>query len=125
MNENTGCCWAFSVVAATEGINQLTTGNLVSLPEQEFVDYDISEDQGCNGSLMDDAFQFIIGNHGLTNESNYTYEGVDATCNTKKEFSRVAKITGYEDVPANSESACVVESCGYSTDFCSHRCWWF
>ncbi|KAK4493506.1 hypothetical protein RD792_005585 [Penstemon davidsonii] len=71
----TGCCWAFSVVAATVGINKLTTENLVSLSEQELVNCDTSEDQGCNGGLMNDAFQFIIGNHG------------------------------YEDVPANNEAA--------------------
>ncbi|KAH6759491.1 senescence-associated gene 12 protein [Perilla frutescens var. frutescens] len=100
-----GCCWAFSAVAATEGINQLTAGNLISLSEQELVDCDTSEDQGCNGGLMDYAFQYIISNHGLTTESNYPYEGVDGTCNTKKASSDAAKITGYEDVPANSESA--------------------
>lgn len=69
------------------------------------MDCDTSEDEGCNGGLMDNAFEFIISNGGLTTESNYPYEGVDGTCNTKKESSHVAKITGYEDVPANSESA--------------------
>ncbi|PIN18825.1 Cysteine proteinase Cathepsin L [Handroanthus impetiginosus] len=92
-------------VAATEGINQLKTGKLISLSEQELVDCDTSEDQGCNGGLMDYAFEFIIKNHGLTTESNYPYKGVDGTCNTRKELSHVAKITGYKDVPANSESS--------------------
>ncbi|KAL2494714.1 Senescence-specific cysteine protease SAG12 [Forsythia ovata] len=100
-----GCCWAFSAVAAMEGINQLSTGKLISLSEQELVDCDTSEDMGCNGGLMDNAFEFIINNHGLTTESSYPYDGTDGTCNAKKESSHAAKITGYEDVPANSESA--------------------
>ncbi|KAL2494722.1 Senescence-specific cysteine protease SAG12 [Forsythia ovata] len=99
------CCWAFSAVAAMEGINQLSTRKLISLSEQELVDCDTSEDMGCNGGLMDNAFEFIINNHGLTTESSYPYDGTDGTCNTKKESSHAAKITGYEDVPANSESA--------------------
>ncbi|CAN6706699.1 unnamed protein product [Malus baccata var. baccata] len=101
-----GCCWAFSAVAATEGITQLTTGNLISLSEQELVDCDTAgEDQGCEGGLMDDAFQFIQQNHGISTEANYPYNGVDGTCNTKKEAIIAAKITGFEDVPANSEKA--------------------
>ncbi|XP_057506603.1 senescence-specific cysteine protease SAG39-like [Actinidia eriantha] len=101
-----GCCWAFSVVAAMEGITQLTTGKLIALSEQELVDCDVSgEDQGCNGGLMDDAFTFIQQNNGLTTESNYPYDGTDGTCNRNKEANHAAKITGYEDVPTNSESA--------------------
>ncbi|KAK6124308.1 hypothetical protein DH2020_041965 [Rehmannia glutinosa] len=101
-----GCCWAFSAVAAMEGINQLTTGKLISLSEQEVVDCDVKgEDQGCNGGLMDDAFKFIIHNDDLTTESNYPYIGADGTCNSQKVASNAAKINGYEDVPANDESA--------------------
>ncbi|KAM0059030.1 putative fruit bromelain [Helianthus debilis subsp. tardiflorus] len=32
-----GCCWAFSALAAMEGITQLKTGKLVSLSEQELL----------------------------------------------------------------------------------------
>ncbi|PWA58689.1 peptidase C1A [Artemisia annua] len=101
-----GCCWAFSAVAAMEGITQLKTGKLVSLSEQELVDCDTSGiDQGCEGGLMDNAFDFIVSNKGLTTESNYPYKGVDGTCNSNQESNHAATITGHEDVPANSESA--------------------
>ncbi|KAF9682007.1 hypothetical protein SADUNF_Sadunf05G0062500 [Salix dunnii] len=103
-----GCCWAFSAVAlaAMEGINQLTNGEVISLCEQEVVDCDTKgEDQGCNGGLMDDAFKFIGQNKGLTTKANYPYAGTDGTCNTQKEASHAAKITGLEDVPAKSEAA--------------------
>lgn len=89
-----------------EGINQLKNGKLISLSEQELVDCDVKgEDAGCQGGLMDNAFKFIVENNGLTSESNYPYTGEDGICSTKKATNPVAKITGYEDVPANNEEA--------------------
>nr|GEV19111.1 senescence-specific cysteine protease SAG39-like [Tanacetum cinerariifolium] len=101
-----GSCWAFSTIAATEGITQLTTGKLISLSEQELMDCDRSGvDQGCEGGYMDDGFKFIVQNKGINTEAAYPYQATDATCNTKKESIRAANITGHEDVPANSEAA--------------------
>ncbi|NP_001312206.1 senescence-specific cysteine protease SAG12-like precursor [Nicotiana tabacum] len=101
-----GCCWAFSAVAATEGLHQLKTGKLIPLSEQELVDCDVEgEDEGCSGGLLDTAFDFILKNKGLTTEANYPYKGEDGVCNKKKSALSAAKIAGYEDVPANSEKA--------------------
>ncbi|KAL0002093.1 hypothetical protein SO802_015874 [Lithocarpus litseifolius] len=101
-----GCCWAFSAVAATEGITQLTTGKLISLSEHELVDCDTSGvDQGCEGGLTENAFQFIQDNHGLTTEASYPCMGVDGTCNANQEAKHAATINGHEDVPANGENA--------------------
>ncbi|KAF8666106.1 hypothetical protein HU200_053820 [Digitaria exilis] len=99
-----GCCWAFSAVAAMEGIVKLSTGNLISLSEQEVVDCDThSMDEGCEGGWMDGAFEFVIKNGGITTESNYPYKAVDGKC--KGGSKSAATIKGYEDVPVNNEAA--------------------
>lgn len=98
-----GSCWSFSSTGAMEGINAITTGDLISLSEQELVDCD-STNEGCEGGYMDYAFEWVIQNGGIDTESNYPYTGQDGTCNSTKEETKIVTIDGYEDV-AESDSA--------------------
>ncbi|PHU26152.1 hypothetical protein BC332_04484 [Capsicum chinense] len=70
-----GACWAFSACGAMEGINAIDAGELISLSE---IDCDNSYNNGCEGGLMDPAFEWV--NH------------------------KVVTIDGYQDVP-QEESA--------------------
>ncbi|KAI3467625.1 hypothetical protein Pfo_024288 [Paulownia fortunei] len=101
---NCGSCWAFSTVVGVEGINKLKTGKLVSLSEQELVDCE-KDNEGCNGGLMKNAFEFIKKQGGLTTENIYPYTAKDGNCDATKMNAPVVMIDGHENVPANNENA--------------------
>ena len=69
------------------------------------MDCDTTRDHGCQGGLMDFAFDFIIQNGGLDSERDYKYKAQQATCNLNKEKRHVVTIDDYEDVPPNDEKA--------------------
>lgn len=102
-----GSCWSFSTTGAVEGAWKVAGNPLVSLSEEELVQCDTAADEGCNGGLMDNAFDFIIKIGGLTSEELYPYvsgNGTTGTCKTKLEVKKIAKISDYCDVIPKNET---------------------
>ncbi|XP_052009562.1 procathepsin L-like [Xyrauchen texanus] len=99
-----GSCWAFSATGSLEGQTFRKTGKLLSLSEQQLVD--CSGDygnMGCNGGLMDQAFQYTEANKGLDTEDSYPYDAHDGQCRFNPSTVG-ATCTGYVRVSRQDES---------------------
>merc|ERR1711865_341344 len=99
-----GSCWAFSTTGAVEGADAIKTGSLKSFSEQQLVSCS-KQNSGCNGGLMDYAFEYIK-TAPLELEASYPYTsgaGRVASCNYKKSAG-VGSVSAFHDVTVGSAS---------------------
>jgi C1A family cysteine protease len=107
-----GSCWSFSTTGALEGIYQIKTGKLESFSEQQLVDCDKlintvgprGKDHGCNGGLMENAFEWIHKNGGLCTENAYPYTATDGTCQNTCEKIPKSQIQSWTSIEPNDDA---------------------
>merc|ERR1739848_29583 len=92
-----GSCWAFSAVASSESAKFLTVGTLGDFSESQLVDCSGSYgNQGCNGGLMDNAFNYYKAN-AICTEASYPYVARDGSCKASSCTDDSFRVTGYTD----------------------------
>ena len=95
-----GAAWAFSTVGNLEGLYAGHYGELLELSKSVIIDCD-TNDSGCNGGLMQYAFEWLKKN-GIMTESDYPYHGYKDTCKIEIDKCINMKITGFEKLGGDS-----------------------
>eukprot|EP00064_Thunnus_orientalis_P016093 superscaffoldBa00003114_g16156 len=101
-----GSCWAFSSAGALEGQLAKQTGQLLDLSPQNLVDC-VTENDGCGGGYMTNAFRYVQENGGIDSEAVYPYVGQDQPCRYNS-TGMAAQCKGYKEVPVGDEHSLAV-----------------
>jgi C1A family cysteine protease len=111
-----GSCWSFSTTGGIEGACSVSgagwpatascadTGvdNFCGLSEQQLVDCSTAEgNMGCNGGLMNDAFEYVIKTGGLTTEKNYPYTATGPNTCALGNDELYCPVKAYKNVPVD------------------------
>eukprot|EP00825_Cyclidium_porcatum_P029766 TRINITY_DN316_c0_g3_i2.p1 TRINITY_DN316_c0_g3~~TRINITY_DN316_c0_g3_i2.p1 ORF type:complete len:311 (+),score=57.78 TRINITY_DN316_c0_g3_i2:94-1026(+) len=89
-----GSCWSFGCTGGLESANMLFGSKVMTVySEQQLVDCSSSYgNDGCNGGLATQAYQYVIDN-GIVTESEYPYVAEQQTCKINKGPFKISKIT--------------------------------
>lgn len=100
-----GSCWSFSATGAIEGA-YAKNNKLTNFSEQQLIDCSVLYGNlGCNGGLMDNAFEYAT-DHYMCSEENVPYEAkTDKTLNECYNCNAVVELKGCVDVPTNNQTA--------------------
>jgi C1A family cysteine protease len=103
-----GSCWSFSAIASLESAYSIKYNRLLDFSEQQLVDCDNFRnggfDHGCNGGLMNNAFEWIAKNGGICSEDEYPYMGHSQKCDTWCATIGGTDIMNFATVDAEDES---------------------
>jgi len=99
-----GSCYSFSTTGSIEGQWFRKNNVLISLSEQQIVDCSTGYgNNGCNGGLMTNSFQYVKHAGGIETERAYPYEAKQKYCRFNTAYIG-AKVKGYSNVGASESS---------------------
>ena len=98
-----GASWAYPPVGALESQAAKKTGKLVELSDQNVVDC-AKTAMCCNGGLFEDAYNYIIKNHGIDTAAGYPSGQPSCTCHFDP--TKIgATMSSYVEIKAKDETA--------------------
>jgi cathepsin H len=103
-----GSCWTFSTSGCLESHVYLKTGHMPNISEQQLVDCaGAFNNNGCNGGLPSQAYEYIMYAGGIDSEDAYPYEAKTGPACMYKQGGTVAKVIGVVNITQGDEDELV------------------